>query len=439
MATQESATETSAGVPPVARREIVAWAMFDFANSSYTTVIVSFVFSTVFTSVIAAGPAADLWWGRAILISNLVVLLLSPVAGAIADESGRKKSFLFTTYLCCVLGTAALWFVEPGAVGMAVLLFVLSNIAFSFGENFAGAFLPEISTSDNIGRISGFGWGLGYFGGLLSLACVYPLVAKGGITLENFGNLRLAWPVTGAFFLLAGLPTFLILRERAPRRSEPFSYYLQNGFKRLAQTVRLAGEFRELIRFLCVFFVYSIGVTATIAFSGIYAITTFGFTPGELFLLGVALQIPAALGAVLFGFLQDRIGARKSLQIALLVWMGVTAGSALAPDKRGFWIAAMAAGLGIGSVQAASRALVGLFSPVDKSGEFFGLWGLAGKAAYALGPLLFGFISSTVGSQRTAVWVNGIFFLLGFLGLFLVDERRGRAAAEGWRPGSGAY
>jgi UMF1 family MFS transporter len=373
------------------------------------------------------------------MISNGIVFLLSPLVGAIADESGRKKSFLFASYLACIAGTAAMWVIEPGQVALAIALFVVSNIAFSFGENFAGAFLPEISTAANVGRISGFGWGLGYFGGLLSLACVYPLVAAGGIELANFANLRLAWPVTALFFLVAGLPTFLILRERAPRRSEPFSFYVRNGFGRVAQTFRLAKGFRELIRFLAVFLVYNTGVTAVIAFSGIYAVRTFGFSTGELFLLGVGLQIPAALGAFLFGLLQDRIGARRSLQAALVIWMVVTAFAAAAPTKTGFWIAAMGAGLGIGSVQAASRALVGLFSPVDKSGEFFGLWGLAGKASYAVGPALFGWVSTVSGSQRTAVWVNGIFFVAGLAGLFLIDERRGRAAAEAWSPGAGAY
>lgn len=413
--------------------------MFDFANSSYTTVIVTFVFSTVFASLIDGTDRGEQRWGLAVFVANLIVLLLSPVIGAIADESGRKKAFLFASYLVCVVGTASLWFATPGQVAFAIALFVVSNVAFSFGENFAGAFLPEISTPANVGKISGFGWGLGYFGGLASLACVYPLVAKGGITLENFPNLRLAWPVTAVFFLFAGIPTFMILRERAPRRSEPLSYYFRNGFGRVAQTIRLAGTFTHLIRFLGVFFVFMLGVNATIAFSGIYAVQTFGFSAKELFLLGVGLQIPAALGALLFGFLQDRIGARKSLQLALLVWIGVTFASATAGDKRGFWIAAMFAGLAIGSVQAASRALVGLFSPVDKSGEFFGLWGLAGKAAYALGGLLFGWVASGSGSQRAAVWVNGIFFVAGFLLLFLVDERRGRAAAEAWSPGAGAH
>ena len=405
--------------------------MFDFANSSYTTIIVSFFFSNVFIQLIAAGPDADLWWGRATGLANLVVFLLSPLVGAIADESGRKKGFLFATYALCVGATAALWLVRPGEILPAIVLFVVSNIAFSFGENFAGAFLPEISTPANVGRVSGFGWGLGYLGGLLSLALVFPLV-RGGITLDNYENLRLVWPVTAVFFLVAALPTFLILRERAPRRREPFGYYLRNGFGRLGQTVHAARTFRELVRFLAVFFVFSIGLTAIIAFFGVYAVTTLHFTPVEMVLLGALLQVPSALGAVTFGLLQDRLGARRTLQAALLLWIAVSATTALVDEKRTFWFVAMAAGLGIGSLQAASRALVGLFSPVDKSGEFFGLWGLAGKGAYALGPLLFGWISSASGSQRTAALVNGAFFVAGLLGMFLIDERRGREAAAAW-------
>jgi len=405
--------------------------MFDFANSSYTTIIVSFFFSNVFIQLIAAGPDADLWWGRATGLANLVVFLLSPLVGAIADESGRKKGFLFATYALCVGATAALWLVRPGEILPAIVLFVVSNIAFSFGENFAGAFLPEISTPANVGRVSGFGWGLGYLGGLLSLALVFPLV-RGGITLDNYENLRLVWPVTAAFFLVAALPTFLILRERAPRRREPFGYYLRTGFGRLGQTVHAARTFRELVRFLAVFFVFSIGLTAIIAFFGVYAVTTLHFTPVEMVLLGALLQVPSALGAVTFGLLQDRLGARRTLQVALLLWIAVSATTALVDEKRTFWFVAMAAGLGIGSLQAASRALVGLFSPVDKSGEFFGLWGLAGKGAYALGPLLFGWISSASGSQRTAALVNGAFFVAGLLGMFLIDERRGREAAAAW-------
>jgi UMF1 family MFS transporter len=432
-----STPANSRAAKPAGLGEIVAWAMFDFANSSYTTIVVTVAYGVFFTKVVAAGPAADLWWGRGVMISNLVVLLLSPFIGAVADESGRKKAFLFVTYLTCVAGTAALWFVGPGAITLGLALFVVSNLGFSFGENFVAAFLPEISTPANVGRISGFGWGLGYFGGLASLLLIRGRIA-GGFTVENLANLRWTWVITALFFLVAGLPTFLVLRERAPRRSESLRYYLRNGFGRVATTAREALRFRELVRFLGVFFVFSLGLTSIISFVGIYAERTIGLTPGELIRLFLLLQISSALGAFAFGALQDRLGARRTIQLALVVWLGVCGTVYATTDKRVFWGVALAAGLGIGSLQSASRGLVGLFSPVDKSGEFFGLWGLAGKGAYAVGPLVFGWISALTGSQRGSVLATAVFFALGFVGMFFIDEGRGRVAAEAWSANGGS-
>lgn len=406
--------------------------MFDFANSSYTTVVVTVAFSVFFTRLIAAGPEADAWWGRGIFISNLIVVLLSPIVGAMADESGRKKLFLFATYLLCVGGTAALWFVEPGAIQLALVLFVISNVAFSFGENLTAAFLPELSTPSTVGRISGFGWGLGYFGGLASLLLIKSRI-DGGFTLENLPNLRMVWPLTALFFLVAALPTFLFLRERAPRRNEPLLYYARQGFGRLLTTVRSIGHFRELAKFLAVFFVYSAGLMSIIAFVGVYAERTVGFTSSELIFLFLVVQVSSAAGAFAFGAIQDRLGARRTIQVSLLLWIATCLATYLTATKLAFWIIALTAGLGIGSLQSASRALVGLFAPVGKSGEFFGLWGLAGKAAYAVGPLVFGLVSSSTGSQRAAILYTGVFFVLGFLGMFLINERRGLAAAAAWR------
>jgi len=406
--------------------------MFDFANSSYTTVVVTVAFSVYFTRLVATGPEADAWWGQGIFISNLIVLLLSPVVGAMADESGRKKLFLFATYLLCVGGTAALWFVGPGEIQLALVLFVISNIAFSFGENLTAAFLPEISTPSTVGRISGFGWGLGYFGGLASLLLIKSRI-DGGFTLENLPNLKMVWPLTALFFLIAALPTFLFLRERAPRRSEPLLYYARRGFGRLVTTVRSIRHFRELAKFLAVFFVYSAGLMSIIAFVGVYAERTVGFTSKELIFLFLVVQVSSAAGAFAFGAIQDRLGARRTIQVSLLLWIATCLATYSTSTKLAFWVIAVTAGLGIGSLQSASRALVGLFAPVGKSGEFFGLWGLAGKAAYAVGPLVFGLVSSSTGSQRVAILGTGVFFVLGFLGMFLIDERRGLAAAAAWR------
>jgi UMF1 family MFS transporter len=408
--------------------------MFDFANSSYTTVVVTVAFSVFFTSLVAAGPEADAWWGRGIFVANLIVVLLSPIVGAVADESGRKKAFLFATYLSCVVATAALWFVIPGAagaVGLALTLFVLSNVAFSFGENFTAAFLPEISTPATVGRISGFGWGLGYFGGLASLLLIKSKI-EAGFTMENLPGLRSIWPTTALFFLVAALPTFLFLRERAPRRSEPLLYYVRQGFGRLRTTFASIGHFRELAKFLSVFFVFYAGLSSIIAFVGVYAQRTVGFTSSELILLFLVVQLSSAGGAFVFGFIQDRLGARRTIQLSLLLWIATCAATYVTSSKGAFWGIALAAGLGIGSLQAASRALVGMFSPVGKSGEFFAFWGLAGKGAYAVGPLLFGLVSSSTGSQRAAILATGLFFAAGYLGMFLIDEKRGLAAAASW-------
>ncbi|MEO8276094.1 MAG: MFS transporter [Thermoanaerobaculia bacterium] len=418
--------------PPVTRREIISWAMFDFANSSYTTIIVTVAFSVFFTRLVATGPQADALWGKGIFFSNLIVVLLSPIVGAMADESGRKKFFLFGTYVLCVGGTAALWFVQPGAIQLALVLFVISNVAFSFGENLTAAFLPEISTPANVGRISGFGWGLGYFGGLASLLLIKPKI-DGGFTLENLPNLRLVWPLTALFFLVAALPTFMFLRERAPRRNESLAFYARQGFARLWTTVKSIRHFRELAKFLSVFFVYSAGLSSIIAFVGVYAERTVGFSSSELIYLFLIVQVSSAGGAFAFGSIQDRLGARRTIQVSLLLWIGTCLATYLTSTKLAFWIIAVTAGLGIGSLQSASRALVGLFAPVGKSGEFFAFWGLAGKGAYAFGPLTFGLISSATGSQKLAILWTAVFFVLGLVGMFLVDERRGLAAAAAWQ------
>jgi MFS transporter, UMF1 family len=432
---------------PVRKREIVSWAMFDFANSSYTTIIVTVAFGNYFTRLVAP-QNGDALWGLGIFLGNLIVLLLSPVIGAIADDSGRKKLFLAFTYSLCVVGTALLWFVLPGQVALGLTLLVISFVGFSLGENLAGAFLPELSTPANIGKISGFGWGLGYFGGLGSILVTWKLLAA-GYTLENLDNLRLAWVATAAFFLISALPTFLFVRERAPRGTGTIGEYVRAGFGRLATTAHSVRRFSELVRFLTVFFVYSLGLSSVIAFAGIFPIQTLGFTSSEVALLFLFLQLSAAGGAFLFGWIQDRWGAVRTIRIALVLWVLVCVGAWLCGDgknlvfgqwtgKQFFWAVGVFAGLGIGSLQSASRGLVGLFAPVAKSGEFFGFWGLAGKGAYMLGPLIFGLISSSLGSQRIAMLSTGVFFLVGLWGMRKIDAQRGQAEAAAWEASEAA-
>lgn len=423
--------------PPPTRREIFGWAMFDFANSSYTTMIVTVAFSVYFTTLVAPEGKGQFLWGVGMFISNAIVVLLSPLMGAIADDSGRKKHFLFGTYALCVASTAALYWVLPGAVVLALALFVISNIAFSFGENFTASFLPELSTPQNIGKISGFGWGLGYVGGFACLGACWFLLA-GGMNLANLPRIRLIWVVTAAFFLLGALPTFLFLRERTapgPRRS--LAEYGRVGFSRLSATLHSLRHFSDLARFLVVFFTYACGLAAVIAFSSIFASGTLKFSLQQLGILFMVLQVTSTIGALGFGFIQDRLGATVTIRLTLALWIAVCAAIYFTDTQKMFYIVGSIAGLGIGSLQAASRALVGLFSPPGKNGEFFGFWGLAGKSAFAVGPLLFGALATALDSTRSAILLTAGFFLIGFIGMFRVDEKRGLAAAEAWAAGEG--
>nr|HRC85411.1 MFS transporter [Thermoanaerobaculia bacterium] len=376
---------------------------------------------------------ADLLWSTGIAASNWLVVLLGPILGAMADGMGRKKEFLLGTYLLCVLGTFGLYFVLPGHVAMGLALFVLSNLGFSFGENLVASFLPEISTPANVGRISGFGWGLGYFGGLACLMLARPLL-KAGFSLENLPNIRLTWVMTAAFFLIAALPTFLFLRERAPRGpARSLGSYVQVSFERIRSTFREVRQFRDLAVFLGSFFLFYAGLSTVISFASIYAEKTFGFQFADLLTLFVMLQLCSAAGAFAFGFIQDKIGARRTIQVGLVLWLVVTVAAATVQTRGAFWVVAVGAGLAIGSVQSAARGMVGLFAPVSKSGEFFGFWGLAGKSSYGVGPLVFGAVSAASGSQRVAIASTVLFFLSGLILLAFVDEARGQAAAAAWQ------
>jgi UMF1 family MFS transporter len=389
-------------------------------------------FSVYFTSTVAPAGNADLLWGIALGLSNVLVLLSAPLIGAAADDSGRKKPFLAATYLACVAATAALYFVTPGSVMVGIGLFVLSNIAFAHGENLIGAFLPEISTPATAGRISGLGWGLGYFGGLASLLLIRPLMSS-GLDAGNLDRLRWIWPITAVFFLVAALPTFAWLEERTEREAwRGMAAYARRGFARLATTGHSIAHFRELAKFLLVFFVYSLGFTIAIAFSGIFARTTLGFSANELVTLFLILQFSSAAGAVTFGWLQDSLGSRRTLQLSLLLWIAVGLASAACQTKGQFLWIGVTAGIGIGSLQSASRSVISTFSPPSKSGEFFGFWGLAQRAAAAVGPLLFGLVSSWSGSQRLAVLMTAVFFTAGLIGMQWIDDDAGRAAAVEW-------
>lgn len=430
--------QNAAAKNKASRKEIFGWCMFDFANSSYTTVIITAVFNVYFVKVVVSeqlfgkGYGEFLWGSVAIPISYLLVILAGPVIGALADFSGAKKKFLFATYLLCVVFTALLFFVREGDVIPAIILVVISNIGFAAGENFTSSFLPELATPEDMGKVSGYAWSFGYWGGLISLAICLAIVMGYKSPDDTTLPVRLTALVTAAFFALAGIPTFLWLKERKSREIMPKGYnYFTIGFKRLAETYAHIKRFRELIKFLITFLVFNCGVMVVITFAAIYASGTLNFTMTENIILIIVVNVTASVGAFIFGFVQDRIGSKTTIIITLVLWFITTVWAYFSETKMSFWMLANVAGLALGSSQSASRAMVGLFAPESKSGEFFGFWGLFGKIGAILGPMSFGAITlASGGNQRYAVVATGLFFLLGIVGMIFIHEKEGIAAAK---------
>jgi UMF1 family MFS transporter len=413
----------------VTRREIWAWAMFDFANSGYTTVIITAVFNAYFVAVVAEGkPWGTLAWTSTLALSYALVIVTAPLIGAYADATARKKRLLAFSTLGCVIFTAALALAGPGALAVAVLFVVLSNFCFGTGENLIAAFLPELAHDDALGRVSGWGWGLGYIGGLVSLgACLaYVSWAQGqGQTAAQFVPVCVL--ITAVLFAVASAPTFLYLKER----SQPQLATGPGGaWARFARTFREAGRYRDLLRFLACTVCYQAGISAVISLAAIYADQVMGFTTQDTLLLIFIVNITASLGAVAFGWLQDRIGHRPTLALTLLGWLAMVGMIWLASGPALFWAAANIAGLCMGASQSAGRAIVGLLAPPTRLAEFFGLWGQAVKLSAILGPMTYGLASwLSGGDHRLAMLITGSYFVAGLLLLASVRLERGRRAA----------
>lgn len=424
-------------LPPATAAERLAWAMYDFANSGYTTVVLTTIFNAYFVAVVAGGAGmssrtATLLWTLSVATGNLIVLLAAPVVGAIADGHAWKKRFLVVTTIGCVVTTALLGFVAEGAVAPGMVLLVLSFVMFASGENLIAAFLPEIAVDQHMGRLSGYGWGLGYLGGLLTLACclIYLTWAQNqGQTPTQFIPVTL-W-ITAAIFAVAALPTFLVLRERAvPKATPPATSYLAQGFLQVRDTLRHARRFKDLFRFLMTLVVFQAGVSTVIVVAAIYAQEVLEFSSDELIVLVMVVNVTAAGGALVVGHMQDRTGSSRALVLALSVWIIAIILVLTARSRGDIWLAANLIGLAMGSSQSAGRALVGHFTPVARAGEFFGLWGLAARCAAIIGPVTYGAISwLTGGNQRIAMLSTLGFFVLGLLLLTTVNEERGKRAA----------
>jgi MFS transporter, UMF1 family len=409
-------------------REVWAWSMYDFANSGYTTVVITAVFSAYFVSAVAGdAPWATFAWTAALSVSYAAILVTGPLIGAWADAHAAKKRLLLWSTIGCVLFTALLYFAAPGAVALSLALVILSNYFFGTGENVIAAFLPELADSQAMGKVSGWGWSFGYLGGMaaLGLCLAYITVSqKGGHGAAQF--VPVCMLITAVFFAVAAAPTFLFLRERAVPVQGP----MQSPWKRLLQTLEHSHEYRDLRRFLVCILFYQAGVMTVIALAAIYAQEVMKFSAPETILLILVVNVTAAIGAFAFGYVQDAIGHVRAIALTLLGWIVMIGIAFFSESKETFWLAANLAGLCMGSSLASGRALVGYLAPPARLAEFFGLWGLATKAASIFGPLTYGVLTWIfAGNHRLAILATGAYFVIGLLLLFKIDVKRGREAA----------
>jgi MFS transporter, UMF1 family len=410
--------------PEVKLREVWAWSMYDFANSAYTTVVITAVFGAYFVGGVAEGkPWATFAWTAALSVSYAAILLTGPLLGAWADAHAAKKPLLLATTVGCVIFTAALYYAGPGAIALSLALLIVSNYFFGAGENLVAAFLPELASSEAMGRVSGWGWSFGYLGGLAALGICLAYITSSGKPASQ--TVPVTMLITAVFFAIAAAPTFLFLRERAvpqPRLEDPWA--------RVRRTLREAQKYQDLKRFLICLLFYQAGITAVVALAAIYAEQAMKFTMQQTITLILVVNVTAAVGAFGFGYLQDAIGHVRAVALTLIGWIVMVLIAGFSQTSASFWLAANLAGLCMGSAQAAGRAVVGYLAPPARLAEFFGLWGLAVKAASIFGPLTYGVVTWLfAGNHRLAIFATGLYFVIGLALLRGIDVERGRRQA----------
>lgn len=426
---------------PESKFKIFIWTLFDLANTSYSIVVVTFLFAVYFKETVAAGqPIGDLYWSIGTSVSMIIVAFISPILGAIADYSAGKKRFLLFFTILCILSTSLLYFVSEGDVFWAIILFILANIGFEAGLVFYDAFLPEITTPKNYGRVSGYGFAMGYIGSLASLALAFPFIQNEMIK-ETF-------PISALFFFIFAIPLFIFLKDSRKDviHTESFASI---GFRRVWNTLSHLKNYKNLATFLIAYFFYIEGVNTIIFFSGNYASTTLNFSMMELITFFLIVQTTAIVGSVTFGILADSVGQKKSIVLSLVIWVFtiLLAFMTSSPDaylvkyfasyfnsdvvtvqKDAFYVIGLLAGSVMGATQSTSRSLMSKLTPPDRKTEFFGFYSFFGKSSAILGPLVFGIISFTTGSQRAAILSIGAFFVVGLWILSMVKDPRNESS-----------
>ncbi len=414
------------------KRGLFAWCLYDWANSAFPTVITTFVFSAYFTRAVSIDPiSGTASWGYAMSISALMIAVLGPILGAIADNAGRRKPWLGFFTIICVIASGLLWYVKPSPdfAMMALVLVVLANAAFEIGMVFYNAMLPDLTNRPTMGRLSGWGWSLGYFGGLACLALVLIGFVQTdtpwfGLSTDEAEHLRATGPMVAMWLAVFCLPLFVLTPDK-PKKSVGIEMAVRAGLSMIAETVRKVGQFKNIVRYLIARMLYVDGLNTLFAFGGIYAAGTFGFTFEELIVFGIGMNVTAGIGAFLFAWIDDWLGPKKVIIIAITGLSILGTAILFIEAKPAFWALGLPLGIFVGPAQSAGRTLMARIAPPDMRTEMFGLFALSGKATAFLGPALLGWVTATMDSQRWGMATIIIFFVAGLILMLRVSDAPG--------------
>jgi len=409
---------------------IAAWCMYDFASSAFSTIITTFIFATYFTTRIAENEVIGTHqWANAIALSGLIIALCSPLFGSIADHSGYHKRWLLFFTIMCIVSCALLWFAfpSPAWVNYTLVCVVFGTVGLEVGTVFYNAYLPYIVPRNYLGRISGWGWGSGYLGGILALLVVLLFFVKSNtldLDLGTAAQIRISGPFVAVWIALFSLPLFLILKD-IPSKGRRLPEAVSLGWRELIRVLKSLPSEKNVFIYLISHMIYADGLNTLFAFGGIYAAGTYGLSFEEVLIFGITMNITAGLGALLLSWVDDYMGSKPTVVFSLVSITLLGIPILFLHDKYAFWALALVLCIFIGPIQSASRSLmVRLIAKKEMSTEMFGLYALSGKITAFMGPWILGWVTLLFGSQRVGMATVLVFFAVGMLLLLPVKVEK---------------
>ena len=431
-----------------------AWYLFDFGNSAYAAVVLLAVYAAYFKQSVVGTAQGSALWGLSLTISMLVVAVISPFLGALADYSGRKKVLLFVMTAISIVFTGLLFFVQKGDILLGMGLFIVAEIGYRSGQVFYNSLLVDVADEDEIAKVSGNGWAIGSAGGIVCLLIVLVLIQT------NPGNttvVRLSMLITAVFFALFSIPAFLFINEpHRPQKRDGKSLF-QVAVERLSRTIKSVIKFKEFLKFMIALLIYNDGIIAALDFAAIIGAVIFGVTTTELIIFVIIVQVTNVIGAYFYGRLGEKIGLKNALINSLVVMLVSVVGMLFVPNKMGYFIVGSLAGFAMAGVQSLDRTLVSVFAPKNRNAEFYGFFSLAGRTSSIIGPGVMGLAATGLSAwilsflvknnlasatdpnallvaekigHRFALVTLVFFLLVGIMPLLFVNEEEGRKAAK---------